>query len=165
MRASLILLTLALAAWPVRAATFYFVRHAERAGEMSADPPLTETGAARARELARTLKDARVTAIFVTEYQRTKKTAAPLAAKLGIDPVVLAGRDLEAAAARLRTIAAGEETILVVGHTNTIPQLVEKLGGGAIAPFEETEYDRLVVLVTSPKGGAALLTLRYGASQ
>jgi broad specificity phosphatase PhoE len=60
------------------------LRHAERADPRDPDGSLAEAGAVRARRLVDVLKDAGVTAIYTTRYKRTRETAAPLAAALGI---------------------------------------------------------------------------------
>lgn len=52
----------------------------------------------------------------------------------------------------------------MVGHSNTVPLLVERLGGGKIAPIADSEYDRLIVIVTNLSGKAKVVTLRYGKS-
>lgn len=142
------------------AATIILVRHAERSSAMSSDAPLSAAGEERAKALAQMLRDAGVEHIFVTEVQRTQQTAAPLAARLHLKPVVIAQKDTDALLARLRALE-DDETALVVGHTNTAPLIVEQLGGGKIAPIADSEYDRLIVLVTG-EGKAKVVTLRYG---
>lgn len=143
--------------------TAYLVRHAEKVATgdamMLADPLLTEAGMARAELLAETLGDKGITAIWSSGYIRTRNTAAPLAAALGLEIQIYDARDIEGLAARLK--AAGE-TALVVGHSNTTPQLAEALGGDAGTPIDEaSEYDRLYVV--SLTSGATQIQ-RFGAA-
>ncbi len=104
---------------------------------------------------------AAVPAATVILVRRTQQTAEPIAARLRLKPVVIAQKDTDALVRQLR--AAGDnETVLVVGHADTAPLVIERLGGGAVPPFRDTEYDRLTVIVTGAGGRARVLTLRYG---
>ena len=76
-------------------------------------------------------------------------------------PVAIPAKDVDALVSRLRALR-DDETVLVVGHTTNLPIVIEKLGGGSIAPFGDGEYDRLIVLETGAKGRTRVLTLRYG---
>jgi broad specificity phosphatase PhoE len=129
----LLLLALPLAA---QSPTLIVVRHAEAAtGE---DPGLTEAGTARANALAKALKDAGITAIYATQYQRTKDTAKPLAEALKL-PVIQ--YDARAALPEIR-----EGTVLIVGHSNTVPAIVKAATGKETDPIAHTEHDRLYVV-------------------
>ena len=145
---------------PASAATIIVVRHAERNSGMSPDVLLNALGEQRAQQLADMLQDARIRRIYVTEVRRTQQTAAPLAARLHLKPIVIAAKDLDALVSQLKGLPE-EETVLVVGHGNTVPQIVERLGAGAVPPLGEDEYDRLMVLTTGG-GKPRVLTLRYG---
>lgn len=52
------------------------------------DPPLSPQGAEQAQRVADRLAKTRVDAIYVTSLRRTAETAAPLAARLGLEPIV-----------------------------------------------------------------------------
>ena len=141
----------------------FIVRHAERADAGTpaakvpgADPDLSEAGRARAESLATTLKDARITAIFVTEYKRTAQTAAPLAKALGIQPTAITSKDVDGLAEKVRT-AAGN--VLVVGHSNSVPTLIKALGVADPLTIAEEEFDNLFVV--SRGSPPALLRLHY----
>ncbi len=142
------------------AATIILVRHAERNAGMSPDVLLNARGEERAKALARVLKDARITAVFANELRRTQQTAEPTAQEFHLQPTVIPDKQLDALVSRLKALPEGE-TVLVVGRTSTVPMLVEKLGGGAVPPMSEEEYDRMVI-VTTGKGNPSVLTLRYG---
>jgi broad specificity phosphatase PhoE len=125
------------------------VRHAERAdaGASAAtsmagspDPQLSDAGKARAAKLATMLADAGVTAIYTTEYTRTKDTAAPLAAKIGVTAEVVMARDADALVAKIKAHTSG--AVLVVGHSNTVPAIIKAIGGSAVT-VADNEYDSL----------------------
>jgi phosphohistidine phosphatase SixA len=124
---------------PEPAGVVYLARHAETEGEGPARG-LSVAGQERAAALAARLGEAGVTAIFTTDYPRTRATAAPIAARLGLEPRVYDPDDLAGFARQLR--AAGG-VALVVGHSNTTHDLVRLLGGEAGPPIPEDEHDRL----------------------
>lgn len=138
------------------------VRHAEK--EPGDDPPLTPAGEARARALVEVAGRAGVSAVYSTPTRRTRATAAPLAAQLGLTvrEREAGPKQVPAFAAALREEARGR-TVLVVGHSNTVPQLVEALTGVRVAPVADAEYDRLYVLTLPAAGTPGLLEVRYGA--
>ena len=126
------------------------VRHAERADGGTAapgttmtgtnDPELSAAGKARAQALAAMLKDAGVTAIYTTEYIRTKDTAAPLAAALKVTAEVVPARDQAALVTKIKANTSG--AVLVVGHSNTVPAIIKALGGADVT-LADNEYDSL----------------------
>ena len=130
--------------------TIFLVRHAERADTspgaqamMGADPSLSDAGRVRAASLAAILKDAGISAIFVTEFKRTQETAAPLAKALGITPTAIASKDAAGLIARLKQI---DGTALVVGHSNTVPDVVKALGVTEPVSIADAEFDNLFIL-------------------
>ncbi|MFC6978004.1 SixA phosphatase family protein [Microbulbifer taiwanensis] len=113
----------------------YLVRHAEKvSGTDDRNPPLTESGRARAQHLAYVLGEAGIEKIYSSDYARTRQTAEPLADKLNLQVESYDPRALGELAQQLRQISG---RTLVVGHSNTTPQLVELLGGESGAPIEE----------------------------
>lgn len=138
----------------------FLVRHAERA-DASRDSELSEAGRQRASELARMLRNADIDNIHSTNYIRTRETAAPLAALLGLKPEFYDAAELAEFA---QTLKLQGQRHLVVGHSNTTPELVSLLGGNPGTPIEESgEYDRLYV-VTVTESGVTSVLMRYGAS-
>ncbi len=110
--------------------TLFLVRHAETAGPTTGgqDPDLSDAGRARADRLAAALKDVGIGAVFATEYRRTQQTAAPVARLAGLEvTVVPAAEPAAALAARLQALPAGKNA-LVVGHSNTLPEIAKALG-------------------------------------
>jgi phosphohistidine phosphatase SixA len=135
---------------------FFLVRHAEKA-DPSKDPPLTEEGRARAEGLARMLRDAGVDEIFSSDFVRTRDTAAPLASRLGLDVELY---DPDALADLAQALLASPGRYLVVGHSDTTPELAGLLGGDPGPPIPEDEYDRLYVLLHRPGQGTSTIVLR-----
>ena len=143
------------------------VRHAEKAPAPADDPGLTDAGRTRAAALADALSDARVDAIITTAVERTRQTAAPLARKQHVTPIVVpAGADtpthVRAVAAAVRRQAAGA-LVVVVGHSNTLPGIIAALGGPALPDLCDEEYSRLFTLVLSGEGPPRLIRSAYGA--
>lgn len=131
---------------PTLAADIYLVRHAEKQTGVSEDPSLTETGRLRAANLAVVLKSAELEHVFTTDYKRTRETAVPVAESAGVEMEIYDPEGLDALAARL---LKSRDSALVVGHSNTTPELVDLLGGEAGQPIVEAwEYDRLYLLLT-----------------
>jgi broad specificity phosphatase PhoE len=145
----------------------FVVRHAERAdsgagappaGMMANDPPLSTAGNERSARLAALLASADVKHIYTTEYQRTRQTAAPLAQRLKVEAVTSAARDPEAL---MQQIAKGNGNVLIVGHSNTVPDLLKRLGVKEAISIADNEYDNLFVVVRPAGGEPTLIRLRY----
>lgn len=140
----------------------FLVRHAEKV-DASEDPELSSAGVERAAELARVLADAGVERIHSSDYARTRDTAAPVAAALGLEVELYDPRDLPALVERL-SAAGGRH--LVVGHSNTTPSAVELLGGEPGGEIEEKgEYDRLYIVTVGPDVHTETVLVRYGAAR
>ncbi|MFI5244337.1 MAG: SixA phosphatase family protein [Gemmatimonadales bacterium] len=141
------------------------VRHAEKAAEPAADPSLTPAGTTRARALATALANVRVEAVITTELARTRETARPLAQGRGLTPEVVhtGARDAHANAVALAVRAHAGQTVLVVGHSNTIPAIIAALGGPKLPDICDTQYSSLFVLVVG-EGRADLVISSYGAA-
>jgi broad specificity phosphatase PhoE len=141
------------------------VRHAERAPG-SGDVPISDVGQARAQALAEVGKVAGVSAIITTQFQRTQQTAAPLVTALGLTPVVVAAQaDVAKHAADVASAVRAQagKTVLVVGHSNTIPAVVAALGGPRFRDFCEQEYDNLIVMVLDAESAVRTVRTRFGA--
>jgi broad specificity phosphatase PhoE len=145
--------------------TVIVVRHAERAADPAADPLLTPAGAARAEALAELLKDAHVDAVVSTQLQRTRLTGAPVAARFGLTPEIVEARAPQHPRAVADTVLLKHrgQTVLVVGHSNTVPDIVAALGAPKPANICDGEYDNLYVVTVPPEGAARVVRARYGA--
>lgn len=140
----------------------YVVRHAEKAAEPANDPVLSPMGEARAKDLLTVLHDAGVNAIITTQLTRTKATAAPLAQAMGVTPEVVqaGGADHARAVAEAVRKHAGQ-TVLVVGHSNTVTAIIAALGAKEPPVICDASYDNLYV-VTVADGKANVAHARYG---
>ena len=126
----------------------YLVRHGEKAADGN-DPPLTPQGRQRAQNIASMLRRAGIQAIFSTPTARTLETAKPLSASLSLPVQQYEAGKPEALVARVRTL---QGPVLVVGHSNTLPELVRLFGGAPGAEIGDNEYDRLYQLVNGTDG-------------
>lgn len=141
--------------------TIIIVRHAEKNIEANnPNPDLSTAGQARAQELARMLGNAGITAIYATQFGRTQQTVQPIANALGL-PITQVDSSNTVELNRQIDTRRGE-TILVAGHSNTVPQIVEVLGGGSVPAIPETEYDNLFVVTIYRYGKAKVVRLKYG---
>lgn len=136
----------------------YLVRHAEKVDE-SRDAALSPTGEARAVSLAHALGKAGVSAIFVTEFQRTKRTAAPLAAARHLTPIIIPAKALEHLVQEIRKRSG--DSVLVVGHSDTLPQILAALGVAKPPAIARADHDDLFVVIPRPGAPPAFLHLAY----
>ena len=158
-----------LSATSVMAQTVIIVRHAEKADPaagLDADPVLSEAGQARARALAVELADAHPSVILTSPLQRTRLTATPTAEyhSAPVEAVSLEGggaAHIAAAVARVRALPA-DATVLIVGHSNTVPAIARALGYAEAADMPECEYDRMTVLHLMGEAAHGMVS-RYGA--
>ena len=132
------------------------VRHAEKASGQSDDPSLSEAGRARAETVSRMLQDSEISAIFTTEFKRTKETAAPTAIALKITPTVVRATEIAALADKLRELHGNA---LVVAHGNTIPDLIKTLGIDVPVNIPESDYDHFFIVAVGNQ--PCLLRLSY----
>lgn len=125
------------------------VRHAERPplDAPGDDPSLTDAGRVRAERLANAVARYEVRAIYVTRFRRTRETAKPTAERLGLTPIVESDTTELVKALKAR----GDGTVLVVGHSDTIPDVIAAFGGPAVA-IADDDFDDLFVL--TPATGA-----------
>ena len=140
--------------------TIIVVRHAEAPSQHGGDPGLTPDGKARALELARTLTDTPLRAVYTTHYQRGQMTAAPLPGHVGEKPIII--DDIPKILEALRAEPWGT-TALVIGHSNTVPDLIRGLTGQALPASEPIIYDRMWIVTLTRDGTTSLLRLHYGA--
>jgi len=148
-----------------RSTTVVVVRHAEKVMDGSPDPALTEEGQARAALLGRMFGDRRfqdhIDAIYVSPALRNRLTAAPLAASLGVAPAVVSEDDPPSLARRVLHEHRGGR-ILIVGHADTMPALVEALSGVKdIPPIGALEYGTMYIISVPRIGRASLLSISY----
>jgi broad specificity phosphatase PhoE len=155
--------------------TVYLVRHAERADEPRQDPPLTEKGAARSQELARILSNANIKTVITSQFLRTKQTAEPLAKQVNV-PVTSISLSVNPANPRMiseqstaevtnKILERAGESVLVVGHSNSIPDIIKMLGGDVSPVIDEKKHDDLFVVTVYGNGKAKVAHLKYGSAE
>lgn len=142
--------------------TIIIVRHGERGTEPANDPALTREGTSRAETLAAALKHSGIGAIYSTELQRTRLTVAPTAAAFGLTAQVIGARvPAKAVADSILKMHRGK-TILLAGHSNTVPGLVAAFGAPQPPEICDAGYDNLFVVTVPATGPASAVRLRYG---
>lgn len=152
-RVAVVLALLVLAACAQQPPTVLIVRHAEKGA--GSDPDLTPAGVARANALAAVAQHAGVEAALVTQYKRTKETAAPLHVPMTVVPINLnAPGDYPK---RLADAIGSHKVVLVVSHSNVVPAIVEQLAHVKVPPLGDMEYDRLYVVT-----GSRVVAAQYG---
>jgi broad specificity phosphatase PhoE len=141
--------------------TVIVLRHAEKADVPADDPALTPQGEARARHLAALLGNARIGAVYASDTRRAQETARPLATALGLPVTVRAGRDLDGLLDDIGRRHVGG-TVVVVGHSNTVPELVGRLTRGRESvTMQDDEFDRVFSVTVTRFGPPAVVEWRY----
>jgi 2,3-bisphosphoglycerate-dependent phosphoglycerate mutase len=142
--------------------TLFLVRHAEKAGNALADPPLTPEGGVRAEELAYILKHVKLDVIYSTPFLRTKNTVFPVAEQKGLEVKLYKPNDKDFLKKVLQSFPGG--TVLIVGHSNTIPRLANELAGQTdFSDLDDATYDNLFIASVPTEGKTVVLRMRFGA--
>jgi len=146
--------------------TVVLVRHAEKELSAISDAPLSPEGEKRATRLAQMFGDnemfGRVQKIYVTNTRRTQQTAAALEQRLNIPGEVVDAKTGSGVLAR-RVLRENHGAIaLVIGHSNTVPEIVAALSGlKDVPPIGEEEFDTLYVVTVPTIGKASVLRMKY----
>ena len=145
--------------------TVIVIRHAEKETVTATDPPLSPAGEARAELLARMFGErqvpGRLDGIYVSDTLRSRSTAAPLASRLGISPIVAPNDDSKRLANRVLSENRGKR-VLIVGHINTVPDIVAALSGqGDIPKMDDKDYGVMYIVTVPRIGRATVLRLNY----
>jgi broad specificity phosphatase PhoE len=141
--------------------TLLIVRHADRAGTRD---ELDPAGVLRAKDLVRVVERAGISAIYHSNTARARDTAAPLALALGLAPIERNATDVAGLVEAVLEDHRGQR-VFVVGHSNTVPQIIGAVGGPALPDLEHEEYDELFVLTRCGcwRPATELVRLQYGA--
>jgi len=135
------------------------VRHAERA-DQSQDSALSAEGTTRAGLLARTLAALEVKAVYVTQYQRTALTAAPLLKALDLKPIQVHSDATPELVERMKKEHPAD-VVLTVGHSNSVPRILKLLGVTEAITLGDSDYDNLFIVVPQASGSPTLLRLKF----
>ncbi len=140
----------------------YLVRHTEKVTDVESDPPLSAMGAARAVSLARDLASAGIDRVLSTPFERTRATATPFAQQKDIKIESMEVSGLEAHIEEMASIVEASPGLkfLIVGHSNTVPLVIARLGGPQIE-INEDQYGDLFVL-TIDESSVEFRRQRYG---
>ena len=141
----------------------FIVRHAEK--EAGNNPLLTAAGNARAGDLMRRLQEEGIQKIYVSQYKRTQNTGDSLRLQLEIDTVHYAADTIcDNLINAIMEHGDFGKTILIVGHSNTIPQIIRKFGvtDYPYGDIPDNGFDNLF-LVTYKKEKAKVKVMKYGA--
>lgn len=144
------------------ATTLILIRHADRDRPPPGvtDPVLNAKGRARAKKLVHVLGKSGIEAIYISHFIRSKETAQPLVARLGsISPT-----QMDEAVAIKNDVLANHKgkTVLVIGHSNTVPDLINLLSGGSMPEIDDREFDNLFVVTAFDANKASVTRLKYG---
>jgi 2,3-bisphosphoglycerate-dependent phosphoglycerate mutase len=138
---------------------YYLVRHAEKAADGTEDPDLSPAGQARAQKLVSMLKENKIEGLYATSYKRTRQTLQPLADTLHLEISTYNHRDAKDVE-RLIHHCKGK-TVVIAGHSNSIPQLANILIGDEIyEELDESEYTRMweIILTGNQVTGHKVIT-------
>jgi 2,3-bisphosphoglycerate-dependent phosphoglycerate mutase len=141
--------------------TFILVRHAEKSDDGTKNPPLNEAGVERAINIANMLEKQNIAALYSTPYKRTQETLQPLAENKGLE---VQEYDPYAKGEWLATLAEkhGNGTVVISGHSNTIPILANALlGDETFAQFDDSDYSNLIIIICDKVGNGKLVRLSF----
>jgi len=142
--------------------TVILIRHAERNNSPTADPGphLNAAGRARAQSLIHVFGKSSIEAIYTSHFTRSKETAQPLAAHLNN----LATTQMDEALEIKNDILANHQgkTVVVIGHSDTVPDLINLLDGGSMPVINDSEFDNLFIVTVLGSSKASVTGLKYG---
>jgi 2,3-bisphosphoglycerate-dependent phosphoglycerate mutase len=146
--------------------TIYIVRHAEKdlSNPNNQDPDLSDEGYIRAKNLAEKLKGEKFDAVFATKYKRTAQTAALIAENNKLAIQTYDGHAFKEISDLIQSKYANQK-ILIVGHSNTVLELIESFGiARPLTALRDGDYDFLFEIKINHMGKALLNTSQYGKS-
>jgi len=158
---AVVVLALSAAAHAQAVRTIFLIRHADKISD-APDAVLSEAGHRRAACLAQMLADNEIDQIFTSDLQRTQQTAAPLAEQRHIKPLIVPLATPDRLIEAIKSSSAVH--VLVVWHGNTLPHVIQALGGPQVPPIAEPEYDRFYILAlgaNKENPAVSFVALRY----
>lgn len=151
--------TVASAQQPEAVTTIFFVRHAEKLNNTN-ESPLTTQGKARAATLAQLLQEVAIQAVYSTKFVRTQETARPLAEARNLTVQSYEAHD--ATFIKLLLQKHNGQRILVVGHSNTVPAMLNALTRRTdFIDLKPDEFDALFIVTIPRAGTPVVLKLRF----
>jgi broad specificity phosphatase PhoE len=146
--------------WKPQHTSILLVRHADKVANQDA---LTPAGEMRAAKLVHVAGKAGITAIYHSDTNRTRRTAEDLANHLGITPIEIPAANAQQLINAIRSNHQGE-TVFIVGHSNTVPQIIAGLGGSQMPVLPHAEFDNFFVITLCPCSShkTTVVNLQYG---
>ena len=146
---------------PSLVTTVILIRHGERNEPTPADqdPHLNTAGKARAKKLIHVVGQSGIQSIYTSHFVRARETAQPLATRLGLSIT-----EMDEALQIKSDILSNHRgaTVLVIGHSDTVPDLINQLGAGSVPVIGNNEFDNLFVVKVFSSGEASVTRLKYG---
>ena len=142
--------------------TVWVIRHAEKLTHDPKDtnPDLNEKGLQRAEDLRQYFSKKKIEKIFSTPFLRTKNTAEPLAKMLNIKIEIYEAK--VDSVLRNKIKALPNKSILIVGHSNTVLEIVKIFGAKPpVQTLKDDDYDFLFE-VKIKRDKASVKTHCYG---
>ena len=139
-------------ATPAQVQMIFLVRHCEKALDVAHDPGLTAAGIASAERLAELLQQTGIEDIYTTDTRRTRATIEPMMTKTGLTYKLYDMTDHSFA----RLLKTSGKNILVAGHSNNIPMLLNELTDSQ--RYQPNDEYNVLWLVVLPAGGYPSVT-------
>ena len=139
--------------------TLILTRHAEKVESNDRNPVLSEEGILRSQKLATALSKVPITAIYSSDYIRTRETVQPTAQTKNIEIKLYDPRDKVFIEKLIREEKGG--TILISGHSNTIPAMINQLAQTNYPNFSEKDYDNLVFVIIKLENEPIVIWLKH----
>ena len=142
--------------------TFILIRHAEKDLTQSTnDPDLSAEGKTRAIRLTEVFKKTDIQSIYSTPFKRTQLTVEPLATAKNLKVMTYQANKMEEIDNMIAQHVGG--TILLSGHSNTVPQILNYLiGEEKYKNLDDTDYGNIIIVTITERGKNAKITwLRY----
>lgn len=158
---SLVLLCISVLCFSQQSTTFILVRHAEKAKDGTNNPSLNETGKLRSINLGEMLSNQEIDALYATPFKRTEETLQPIAERTALE---ITSYDPYSKGEWLESLLEKHigETIVISGHSNTIPGLANSLlGEEKFQQFDESDYSNLLIIVADEIGQGKLVRLKF----
>ena len=138
-------------------------QNADGDASQGSDPALTPLGLVRAQDLARTLHFFGIERVYSTPFKRTIETARPTAEHFNLEIQTTPIEENFITGIADTIILDESQVILVVGHSDTTPQLVNQLAGTSMGNIDDDEHDHLFIVTIRNDEGPSLKRIRYGA--
>lgn len=143
---------------PSKLTTFILVRHAEKSTNHPNDPDLSDEGEFRAKGLAAKLEYAQIDVALSTPFKRTNQTLTPVTTQKDLDIIEYDPNDKNFIQKIYKTYKG--KSILIAGHSNTIPFYVNQLASTDLEQSDESEYDKIYIVTLKKMGKGKVLILK-----